>query len=409
MKQLETLKTFEEMTEQEKIEFLSKFREWGDNRFQELRKYAGAWENCQIKSFEDGLQLLSAFSICREFVQESLMFRDYQRRLERMQYFIDLLRKRTGMDKILTIPSTDRQEHITLADKNGDGKPEDLSKKINEYIPEAPKHISEYMHLLSPDLQARCGDIQSIRAQYAKHAEMAKELSDAGSDEKIVADHANIAVKLQQQLDAIYREVDAERAKLADKPADTASAATSDTSTAPTDATVGDKSDAESDAIKTPENKAEEKTETAAEAETKAETAVEAETAAEAEADTNAAAKEAAEKETVTEAEADTNAATEADAADGGETSSEATESAETAAESTESASEAKKAKPAKMTKEVIDAMPEGEEKFKAKESRIRSNKTYLNRSDVKETPERIKEVALRRKELEEWGVPFDK
>lgn len=375
---MKQLKTFEEMVEQERIEFLSKFKEWGDKSFPELCKYAGAWESCQIKSFEDGLQLLSAFSICREFVNESLMFRDYQRRIERVQYFINLLRKRTGMDKILTIPSANKEEHITLADKKGDGKPEDLSKKINEYIPEAPKHISEYIHLLSPDLQMLCNDIQSLRAKYAKHAEMAKELSDKGADEKIIAEHANIAVSTQREIDNIYKAVDIElsqkkESQNANVPeTENANVPETENANAPE---IGNANAPEAENPSALEN-ATETTETTENANESGEETVNAETS-------------------------DEEKSEELKAGEESDVESINSESEET--------HEPKKAKSVKMTKEVIDAMPEGEEKFKAKEARIRSNKTYLNRSDVKETPERIKEVELRKKELEEWGISFDK
>ena len=61
------------------------------------------------------------------------------------------------------------------------------------------------------------------------------------------------------------------------------------------------------------------------------------------------------------------------------------------------------------LTKAEIDELPEGEEKENLKKLRIESNKRYLVRKDVKLTPKREAEIALRTAELEAWGITLTK
>lgn len=61
------------------------------------------------------------------------------------------------------------------------------------------------------------------------------------------------------------------------------------------------------------------------------------------------------------------------------------------------------------LTKAEIDELPEGEAKENLKKLRIESNKRYLVRKDVKLTPKREAEIALRTAELEAWGITLAK
>ena len=70
-------KDYKTMTPQEQLDWLTDFQHWTDEKLPVLCALGNAWEASAIKSMEEGLKLISAFGYCRDFVDKSLMFRDF--------------------------------------------------------------------------------------------------------------------------------------------------------------------------------------------------------------------------------------------------------------------------------------------------------------------------------------------
>lgn len=207
------------MDAKEKMTYLDDLKNWSENDYPELCKITNAWEACNLKSFDDGLQLLSAFSNSHPFITSALQG-DARRYIRRINDYINQIKKQTNLDKILTRESSDKTDHIAvvpaIAAEGANGQlveytEEQLSELVSKYTDnERPQHIAEYKHLLSPALQAETEKISALRAAIAKHSELAKALSDKGVKESTVKVECEKAVAYDKQLTAIYDACDAE-------------------------------------------------------------------------------------------------------------------------------------------------------------------------------------------------------
>ena len=83
------LKDYKFMTPEEQMAWLTDFAHWSNEKLPVLCALGNAWESGHIKSMEEGLKLISAFSYCRDFVQKSLLFRDFARRVDRIRFYVE--------------------------------------------------------------------------------------------------------------------------------------------------------------------------------------------------------------------------------------------------------------------------------------------------------------------------------
>lgn len=219
MRQITHLKPYKSMEPNERMAYLDELKNWSENDYVELKKIGNAWEASALKSFDDGLSLLSAFSQAIPFIDSALKG-DARRFINRMGDYLDMIKKETNLDKVMTRSSTDKTDHIAAVPAIGaegpDGKVTPATKKqidevISQYTDDTrPQHISEYKHLLSPELQAKVETIAALRASQAKHAELAKEMSNKGVKESTVKAECDKALAYMNQLIAIYDACDAE-------------------------------------------------------------------------------------------------------------------------------------------------------------------------------------------------------
>lgn len=86
------LKDYKFMTPEEQMAWLTDFAHWSNEKLPMLCALGNAWEATHIKSMEDGLKLISAFSYCRDFVQKSLLFRDFSRRVDRIRFYVEKIK-----------------------------------------------------------------------------------------------------------------------------------------------------------------------------------------------------------------------------------------------------------------------------------------------------------------------------
>jgi len=221
MREITHLKPYKSMDANEQEFYRNELKDWADNDYPELKKIGNAWEASALKSFDDGLTLLSAFSKAIPFIDSALKG-DARRFINRMGDYLEMIKKETNLDKMMTRSSADKPDYIAsvpaIGTEGPDGKVTAATKKqveeiVAQYTDDTrPQHIAEYKHLLSPELQARVETIAALRASQAKHAELAKEMSNQGVKEATVKAECEKAIAYMKELIAIYDACDAEYA-----------------------------------------------------------------------------------------------------------------------------------------------------------------------------------------------------
>lgn len=269
---MEDNKDYKEMTVEEQLAWITDFSTFDKEKLPTLCALGDAWEACHIKMFEEGLRLFRAFAVCRDFVDKSLMYRDYSRRLDRMKFYIDKIKKELGAG---TVIQTKNGEHLAYvpslqlssrrrgrptkaeaeaAGATDNGLEEEKAKAIaaltgsvvvtrtavqatdapsakkeenrkEEDKPAQPDlfaqaisasqgvgrlHIDQIAWLLSPSLQAETKNIQAYRGLAAKESEQAKELAERGVNASIIEPHSQAASENVAKYKAIYADIDRE-------------------------------------------------------------------------------------------------------------------------------------------------------------------------------------------------------
>lgn len=268
---MEDSKEFKAMTPQEQLAWLTDFRRWTDEKLPVLCALGNAWESSAIKSMEEGLKLISAFSYCRDFVQKSLMFRDFARRIDRMKFYIDKIRKEVALGNAVKTASGDTLAFVPPVQSRRRGRPtkEEQRQRMEQEqlrneteavaktavveqkpaeiatpqqgslfdaepatpIPHAEPttefatalamsqsgarlHLDQLAWLMSDGLKLRIKEVAGLRAVAAKEAEQAKNLAENGVPQAIIEPHSRAAVEAKDKYLAIYAEVDQELGKL---------------------------------------------------------------------------------------------------------------------------------------------------------------------------------------------------
>lgn len=275
---MEKEKDYKTMTVEEQIEWITDFSKFKKEKLPVLCALGDAWESSHIKWFEEGLKLFRAFAICRDFVANSLMYRDFSRRLDRMNFYIGKIEKEISAGTIVkgrngetlayvpaVQPSSRRRGRPTKAEaeaasnssdeltmeeekaraiaaltgstivspqpatsadpaqgKKEEAKKEDtkptqpdlFSAAVAASVGEGRLHIDQIAWLLSPSLREETKHIQGYRALGAKESEQAKELAENGVDKSVIEPHARAAVANKNKELAIYAAIDTELGEL---------------------------------------------------------------------------------------------------------------------------------------------------------------------------------------------------
>lgn len=271
---MEQEKDYKTMTVEEQIEWITDFSKFKKEKLPILCALGDAWEATHIKWFEEGLKLFRAFAICRDFVGNSLMYRDFSRRIDRMTFYITKIEKEISAGTIVkgrngetlayvpsVQPSSRRRGRPTKAEAEANanstdellmedekakaiaeltgsvivtpqpaastesttGKKEDTKKEdtkapqpdlfsaaVAASVGEGRLHIDQIAWLLPPVLREETKHIQSYRAIGAKESEQAKELALNGVDKSIIEPHAKAAIENKNKELAIYADIDNE-------------------------------------------------------------------------------------------------------------------------------------------------------------------------------------------------------
>ena len=120
---MENQKDYKVMTPDEQMAWLTDFAHWSNEKLPVLCALGNAWESGHIKSMEEGLKLISAFSYCRDFVQKSLLFRDFSRRVDRIRFYVEKIKQEVAAGAAVKSPSGQTMAYVPPVQTRRRGRP----------------------------------------------------------------------------------------------------------------------------------------------------------------------------------------------------------------------------------------------------------------------------------------------
>lgn len=239
------IKLFKDMTLEEQENYLKDFSNFTVEKLPLLCQLGDAWTEARVKSFEDGLTLLQAFSYCRDFVKQALYWRDFNRRVKSFMYLMDKVRKeisegrsmKTAEGKTIVALEEDKKPKRGRPSKTEAAKTEVQPEVQTETHPSsaspAPQptmtplqqiasqvagverlSLKELSWLLTPELQEEVKKVQLLRATVTAESEQAKALAENNVAAEIIKPHTEATVKAMEAIQSIYNKVDLELAEV---------------------------------------------------------------------------------------------------------------------------------------------------------------------------------------------------
>lgn len=269
---------FRVMMPEERLEWIQRFAEWRDREYAVLCGVGEYWSSEHIAMMERGLDLLMAWPFARDFVEKTLMFRDYARRMARLQFYMELISKELSalsmpLDAVPSAPRrrgrptkeesaqmererAEREEREAVAkviagerkvavsatvtqgslfseDSENSESSENSKPTANGQQPTASPtatpmaaavamaagdgtrlHLDQLAWLMSDGLRARVATVASLRSTAAAESNQAKALAERGVAQALIEPHSLAAVDATRAYRAIYDDVDAELAAL---------------------------------------------------------------------------------------------------------------------------------------------------------------------------------------------------
>ena len=120
---MENQKDYKVMTPDEQMAWLTDFAHWSNEKLPVLCALGNAWETAHVKSMEEGLKLISAFSYCRDFVQKSLLFRDFARRVDRIRFYVEKIKQEVAAGAAVKSPSGQTMAYVPRVQTRRRGRP----------------------------------------------------------------------------------------------------------------------------------------------------------------------------------------------------------------------------------------------------------------------------------------------
>ena len=112
------MKDYRSMNGEEQAQWVKLFSEFLDNDYVTVKTMGDGWK----QAFERGLKVMEPMTMCQEFVEKSREYMDYERRVGRMGYFIEELRKQVVevdgslLASAVSAPQKRRRGRPTLAE-----------------------------------------------------------------------------------------------------------------------------------------------------------------------------------------------------------------------------------------------------------------------------------------------------
>ena len=227
---MDDTKDFEMMTPAEQLQWVTDWRKFNAEKLPALCLLGDSWEQAHIKSFKEGLALLNAFRIARDFVKQSLYYGDFSRRINLFQHNCNEIERLHGTSAAFTTPSGDTLAVVEtpVSDKPRRGRP---AKAKPEDTPEAPSAtpavgdlfatavstqlgdderpaLRQLYWLLPTQLVERAKEVSFLRAEAARAAEQAKTLADSRAKAELIAPHSQAACDYTEKYLQVYEDID---------------------------------------------------------------------------------------------------------------------------------------------------------------------------------------------------------
>lgn len=267
------MKLFRVMMPEERLEWIQRFAEWRDREYAVLCGVGEYWSSEHIAMMERGLDLLMAWPFARDFVEKTLMFRDYARRMARLQFYMELISKElSALSMPLdAVPSAPRRRGRPTKEESAQMERERAEREEREAVakviagerkvavaaapslfpdypeslesPEKPTangqqptasptatpmaaavamaagdgtrlHLDQLAWLMSDGLRARVATVASLRSTAAAESNQAKALAERGVAQALIEPHSLAAVDASRAVRDIYDDVDSELANI---------------------------------------------------------------------------------------------------------------------------------------------------------------------------------------------------
>jgi hypothetical protein len=272
------MKLFRVMMPEERLDWIQRFAEWRDREYAVLCGVGEYWSSEHAAMIERGLDLLMAWPFARDFVEKTRMFRDYARRMGRVQFYMELISKElSALSLPLDVPASsaprrrgrptkeesaqmereraEREEREAVAkviagerkvavsatvtqgslfsedsENSEKSKPtangqEPTAKSQSPATPMAAAvamaagdgtrlHLDQLAWLMSDGLRARVATVASLRSTAAAESNQAKALAERGVAQALIEPHSLAAVDASRAVRAIYDDVDSELANI---------------------------------------------------------------------------------------------------------------------------------------------------------------------------------------------------
>lgn len=229
-------KLFKDMTLEEQEKYLKDFSNFTVEKLPLLCQLGDAWTEARVKSFEDGLTLLQAFSYCRDFVKQAFYWRDFNRRVKSFMYLMDKVRKEISEGR--SMKTAEGKTIVALEEdkKPKRGRPSKAETQTETQAPSASPvpqptmtplqqiasqvagverlSLKELSWLLTPELQEEVKKVQLLRATATAESEQAKALAENNVAAEIIKPHSEATVKIMEMIQSIYNKVDLELAEV---------------------------------------------------------------------------------------------------------------------------------------------------------------------------------------------------
>lgn len=207
------LKDYRKMSETEMKSYIQRVDKWNDETFPQLMAAADSWINVPVKEYNEGLILASAIKRAQPFIVASDNYSDIRVVLRKINKALSEVQEKSGLSRLRTIPAGDKRKWFAATQVTSDPD-EEGTVSIRTYVePDVdgrrPQHVSEYIHLLPPDLQEQARNLKAMHMEMADYVEQAKLLSsDPRAAKEQVAEMAKKAVAQEQKIRSLYNRID---------------------------------------------------------------------------------------------------------------------------------------------------------------------------------------------------------
>ena len=223
----EYLKSFKRMTDKEQLEYLAHVDKWTEQTYPRLAALDDSWKEADVKDFDEGLKLASAFQRAHQFISQSQRY-DAKKRLEKLNGLLREVRVKSGMAWVRTRPMNDPKRYTAVIpaepklDEDGVAVPR-KPFKAPEVEGRRPEHFNQYKDKLPVELQKEGSEIAQKYDMLAHWRQRAEILAlDPRANKALISNAAKKAVRIEAQILNFWGRVDVAFAKAIGKPVDEA-------------------------------------------------------------------------------------------------------------------------------------------------------------------------------------------